>query len=84
MTDKHVRSFAKSISWRAIATLTTMILVYVFTGKLALAAGIGIFEVVIKLMVYYAHERAWENINWGKYTQAKAGVIKKLRDLGYI
>ena len=84
MADKHLRSFAKSISWRAIATLTTMILVFVFTGKLALAAGIGIFEVVIKLMIYYAHERAWENITWGKYVKAKAGVIKKLRDLGYI
>ncbi|MBW3002136.1 DUF2061 domain-containing protein [Candidatus Woesearchaeota archaeon] len=84
MADKHVRSIAKSISWRTIATLTTMILVFVFTGKLALAAGIGFFEVIIKLTVYYAHERAWDNITWGRYAKAKAGVIKKLRDLGYI
>ena len=82
--DKHVRSIAKSISWRVIATCTTMILVFVFTGKLALAASIGFFEVIIKLTIYYAHERAWANVTWGKYGRAKSRVLKKLKDLGYI
>ena len=66
MHDKHVRSITKGMSWRVLATLTTVILVYAFTGKLALAAGIGIIEVVAKLMIYYAHERAWDQINWGR------------------
>ena len=84
MTEQHTRSIAKSISWRVIASLTTMILVFVFTGKLALAAGIGFFEVIIKLTVYYAHERAWNHVHWGKYVKAKNGVIRKLKSMGYI
>ncbi|MBW2985811.1 DUF2061 domain-containing protein [Candidatus Woesearchaeota archaeon] len=66
MVDKHIRSITKGLSWRVLASLTTVILVYAFTGKLALAAGIGILEVITKLLIYYVHERAWNNVTWGK------------------
>ena len=66
MADKHIRSVTKGLSWRVFASLTTMILVYAFTGKLALAAGVGVLEVITKLLIYYAHERAWNHITWGK------------------
>ena len=66
MHDKHIRSITKGLSWRVLATLTTVILVYAFTRKLYLAAGIGILEVITKLLIYYAHERAWDKIKWGK------------------
>lgn len=67
MTESHKRSIVKAITWRFLATLTTMILVFIFTGSLALAGSIGIFDVIIKLMVYYSHERAWNRISWGKH-----------------
>jgi adenylylsulfate kinase len=54
------------MSWRVLATLTTVVLVFAFTGKLALAAGIGMIEVVAKLLIYYAHERIWDKISWGR------------------
>ena len=66
MHDKHIRSITKGLSWRVFATLTTMILVFAFTGKLALAVGVGALEVITKLLIYYAHERTWDKINWGK------------------
>ncbi|MDY6931983.1 MAG: DUF2061 domain-containing protein [Halobacteriota archaeon] len=59
------RSFAKTITWRIIATLTTMILVYFFTGELTLAIVVGSWELVAKLIIYYLHERAWTHIRWG-------------------
>ena len=64
------RSFAKAISWRAIATSTTMALVFLFTGELSLAAGIGILDVIFKLTLYYGHERLWNLIKWGKSKKA--------------
>ncbi len=64
--DKHKRTIAKTISFRVLATITTMILVYIFTKDLAITGSIGLLETVSKLVLYYGHERAWEKIHWGK------------------
>ena len=68
------RSILKTVSWRFWATLTTAILVYVFTGKIELAVAIGGIEIVIKMIFYFLHERAWNNVNYGK-KQLKPAVI---------
>ena len=64
--EEHKRSAAKTVSWRIIATSTTMILVYVFTGELELAAGVGIGDVLLKVLFYFLHERAWNRIAFGR------------------
>lgn len=68
------RSILKTISWRFWATLTTAILVYIFTGKFTLAATIGGIEIVIKMTLYFIHERAWNNVHYGK-REPKPSVI---------
>ena len=68
------RSILKTISWRFWATLTTAILVYIFTGKIELAAAIGGLEIVIKMIMYFVHERAWNNVSYGK-KQLQPSVI---------
>jgi adenylylsulfate kinase len=65
--DSHTRSITKAISWRVLATITTMSIVYYFTGSLNLSLGVGILDVVIKIIIYYFHERTWNKIGWGKY-----------------
>jgi uncharacterized membrane protein len=68
MTEKttHLRSITKSITWRTLATFTTILIVIIFTGELALALGVGLVELGEKLVLYYVHERAWDRISWGK------------------
>ncbi|MDA3909199.1 MAG: DUF2061 domain-containing protein [Sulfurimonas sp.] len=39
---------------------------YFITGNLAMAASIGSIEVVTKMILYYFHERGWNNIQLGK------------------
>ncbi len=56
-------SFVKSITWRIIASLTTTTLVFIATGKLDWALGVGVADVIIKLILYFIHERVWE---WGR------------------
>lgn len=63
--DLPKRSIVKSISWRVIATITTMVLVFIFTGSFALSLSIGFFEVVAKMVIYYFHERTWNKFKWG-------------------
>lgn len=62
--ETYKRSAVKSISWRILATLVTMMLVWVFTGQPELALSIGVLETLIKMAVYYAHERTWNKIDW--------------------
>ena len=64
--DTNIRSVVKGISWRVIASITTMIIVYLFFGRLDLAIATGLIETVFKLSLYWIHERAWLKVRWGR------------------
>ena len=66
MKDKTSRSVWKTVSWRIIATMDTVIISYLITDSLALAAAIGSVEVITKIFLYYFHERAWNKISFGR------------------
>jgi adenylylsulfate kinase len=66
MKDSHARSVVKGITWRMIASSTTMLLVWLFTGNLALVASVGALEIAAKLALYYTHERLWGAVRWGR------------------
>jgi len=60
--ESRYRSIMKSISFRIIATTATILIFYTFTGKLMLSLGAGAVETVVKLILYYLHERAWARV----------------------
>ncbi|RLJ67267.1 putative membrane protein [Lacinutrix venerupis] len=64
--EKIKRSLLKTISWRIIGTLDTVLISYLITGTLTMAISIGGIELVSKMALYFFHERAWNKINWGK------------------
>ncbi len=66
MREKHYRSIAKTISWRVIGTIDTMVISFIITGNLTMAASIGSIEVFTKMALMYFHERAWNKINFGR------------------
>lgn len=96
--DAHYRSIIKAISWRIFATITTILIVFAFTRKLVLSLEVGAIEVVVKLIIYYFHERLWTLTHFGKRKHPLTdlpvkGSIKKedmeliknqLTKLGYI
>jgi adenylylsulfate kinase len=59
------RTLAKTMTWRILATLTTALIVFLFTGDFTLALEVGALEVIVKLLLYYLHERGWSYIPWG-------------------
>ncbi len=65
-TETNQRSIVKGISWRVVATSTTIIIVYVFFGRLDLAIAAGMIETVLKVALYWAHERIWFKVRWGR------------------
>jgi len=96
--EGHHRSIVKAISYRFFAAIVTTTIVFVFTRKIALSIGIGLVEAVAKMICYYAHERLWAVIDFGKdkhplselpveqpLTDKDMKIIRdKLKDLGYI
>ena len=64
--ETNLRSVVKGISWRFVATGTTIIIVYLFFGRLDLAIAAGLIETVLKVGLYWAHEKVWQRIRWGR------------------
>ncbi|WP_341217017.1 DUF2061 domain-containing protein [uncultured Wocania sp.] len=64
--EKIKRSLAKTISWRIIGTLDTLALSWFITGEATTAITIASVEFISKMALYFFHERAWNNIKWGK------------------
>mmetsp|Transcript_10589 Transcript_10589/g.19541 ORF Transcript_10589/g.19541 Transcript_10589/m.19541 type:complete len:361 (+) Transcript_10589:1411-2493(+) len=60
MIQTSPRSLVKGISWRVVATLTTIWISWMLTGTLELAFKIGPVDFVVKLVVFYLHERFWQ------------------------
>ena len=55
----YKRHIAKTVSWRIIGTLDTMILSSIITGSWITGLTIGSVEVVTKMVLYFLHERTW-------------------------
>ena len=66
--ETHLRSVLKGVSWRFIATMVTALVVYVYSGELAAAAIVGSIDAVAKIVLFWGHERIWQQINWGRIT----------------
>ena len=53
------RHILKTITWRAIGSLDTLLLSWFISGNLSIGIQIGVVEVVTKMILYYVHERLW-------------------------
>jgi uncharacterized membrane protein len=66
MKVTRARSFAKALSYRIWGTLSSVAVAYVITRNAALSATIAFWETVVKVFIYYIHERGWNYIQWGR------------------
>ncbi|MDC6390739.1 DUF2061 domain-containing protein [Maribacter sp. PR1] len=65
-SERPIRSVAKAFSWRVIGTLDTLLISYLLTGKISIAASIASIDFVTKMILYFFHERFWNLIKWGR------------------
>ncbi len=66
MTDSHARSLAKAVSYRVFGSLSTAALVYLFTGSTKASLVSGAADSVVKIVLYFLHERVWTYIPFGR------------------
>jgi uncharacterized membrane protein len=60
------RSIVKALSWRTLAGLITATVALCMTGEAKFAVQIGIIDTVVKLLIYFVHERLWNRIGYGR------------------
>ncbi|WP_297100788.1 DUF2061 domain-containing protein [uncultured Draconibacterium sp.] len=64
--EKKRRSIVKTISWRTIGTIDTILISWIVVGDINFAVTIGGVELFTKMALYFFHERAWNKINFGR------------------
>ena len=65
-SERPLRSIVKSISWRVIGTIDTVLISWFITGEVTLALSIGSIELFTKMVLYFLHERLWNAMRWGR------------------
>ncbi|MCH2062835.1 MAG: DUF2061 domain-containing protein [Roseibacillus sp.] len=71
--ESKARSLLKAVSWRVIATITTILIAWLVYGDIRPALAIGGIEFFAKFLVYYLHERLWQIVPRGRIREAVSG-----------
>ena len=72
MNDTNLRSIIKALSWRLTGTIDTFIVSFFVTGELLIAGSIASIEILTKIVLFWVHERVWNNVKWGRFTKPTA------------
>lgn len=68
------RHLAKAVTWRIVASVTTVIIAWVFGLPATAIGAVFLADLIIKFIMYYMHERVW-------YKHIKFGIKKENRDV---
>lgn len=75
--ESQRRHLFKTITWRALGTLDTIVLSWIISGNPFTGLKIGLAEVITKMALYYLHERFWYKINYGLDKRKRAMKWRK-------
>jgi adenylylsulfate kinase len=72
------RHLLKTVSWRIIGSIDTVLLAWLISGRIDIGAKIGSIELITKMVLYFFHERVWQKYLFGVPSRyVKAEKIKK-------
>jgi uncharacterized membrane protein len=64
--DSRARSIVKALSYRVLGSISTGAMVFLFTGNGKMSIGAGLLDSVVKIVLYFLHERLWNYIPYGR------------------
>jgi uncharacterized membrane protein len=64
--ESTTRSIAKAVSYRILGSVCTALIVFLFSGNAKVSMGVGALDAVLKMALYYLHERLWNHIPFGR------------------
>lgn len=81
--DTKARSLVKGISWRTIGTIDTFIIAYYFFGKTSIALPIALTEVGTKIILYFLHERLWNQSSFLRDDNRLSNIRSLLKGISW-
>lgn len=75
MASTGVRSFVKGVSWESISFVITTVAFYIYYHNLLVSMSFAFALGLVKIVLFFIHERFWKKIRWGKYHYVR-GVKK--------
>jgi uncharacterized membrane protein len=63
--SSKLRHAIKTVSWRIVGTIDTMMMGWIVSGNPMTGLKIGGLELVTKMGLYYLHERVWYRSDYG-------------------
>ena len=66
MSDTSRRSLVKTVSWRITGSTATFAISYAVLGDVAVSSTIAVIQLTFNTLLYFVHERIWNNIHWGR------------------
>ena len=67
----YKRHILKTITWRIIGTIDTILLGWIISGDPTIGLSVGGAELATKMILYYIHERAWYRVDFGVKRRSK-------------
>ncbi len=64
--DTPKRSLVKTITWRITGSGATFAIGYAISGDFTIAGSIASIQLVANTILYFAHERIWDRLSWGR------------------
>ncbi|MFH1582706.1 MAG: DUF2061 domain-containing protein [Candidatus Falkowbacteria bacterium] len=64
--ESRPRSLVKTVTYRVAILILDFTVVYLLTKKVEIAVGFMIASNIYTSIGYYVHERAWDQVEWGK------------------
>ncbi len=58
--ETHLQILGKRLSWRIFSMMSTMVVVWVYSGHFADALIVGMAGSVVKTFLYLGHDRVWD------------------------
>lgn len=67
MPSTYKRSLVKGIIWEGFSFIITLIAVFLVYNNFMLSLKFSLGLSLIKIILFFVHERAWKSVKWGKY-----------------
>jgi adenylylsulfate kinase len=64
--ETNSRSIAKAVSYRVLGSASTAGIVFLMSHRVNLSLGVGLLDGVVKIAMYFLHERIWNYIDFGR------------------
>lgn len=59
------RALVKTLGYRLLMVVVTVVVAWAVVGDIGEAASIGLVANLVKTGTYYAYERLWDRVSWG-------------------